>query len=154
MKQILIYLGLIVLGVAFGYYFAPEKIKTKLEIKTVEIEKEVLKLIEVNKRKTSTHIIVTEFPDGKKITETFIIDESISLVEIEKEKIVYKDREIVKEKEVENRKSQWLIKASAEVTPRKEVYSIDINRRVLGPIFIGVAANTSREATVGVGIEF
>lgn len=154
-KKYLPYIIILAIGGAFGFYYAPEKVKTKIEYKEkiVEIEKE--KIVEVNKRRTSTHIIMTEYPDGKKVTETFIIDESIELIEVEKEKIVYKDKVIVKEKEINKKKADWLVKASMQVLPYDStIYTLDVNRRILGPIFLGASVNTKLDTNVGVGLEF
>lgn len=154
MNKYIIYLVILGIGGAFGFYMAPEKIKKEIQIKEIEIEKEVIKEVEVNKRRKSTHTIITEFPDGKKIIEIFEVDESIKVVEVEKEKIIYKDKIKNIKKETIKQKSQWYAKISISVYPTQEVYQVDLNKRILGPIFLGVNGNTKNEFGVGVGLEF
>jgi ribosomal protein S7 len=135
------------LSAGTAYYFAPTKIETKTEVKEVEVVKETKK----EQKHVNTKIVVTEYPDGRKTTETYIVDDSVVFVDKDVEKQV----EIVKEKKVENAKPQWNAKVSTSLYPNfNSIYQVDVNRRILGPIFLGVYGRTDKEFGIGVGFEF
>lgn len=144
---------LLVVGIAIGRYAAPSKVITRTKIKTVEVIKEV-KVKDDTKSKqnnTQTHIIVTEFPDGRKITETFILDKDTIFVTSKESSSTEssKESEISKEKIIENQKAQWSfgIMANSEANLLKGPnYGIMVSRRILGPFSLGVQGDVTGDS--------
>lgn len=141
---------LLLCGACFGAgrYLTPDKVVHEIEEKIVEVTKEVVKEI----GKTQTHIIETDYPDGRHVKETFILDEKT--VVIEKDKF----NEIIKhEKEViENSKPQWAIGGSTgfNIDERKQDYGIQVERRILGNIWGGAYGKTDKDIGVMLKMEF
>jgi hypothetical protein len=132
-KQLIVYTAVIVVAtvVATKYYFPSIEEKIRIE------EKEVIK------RDVVTRIVEIIKPDGSKETQTEIIDRT-------KEKIT-KEFESLK-----IQKKDWFIAGGAslninDVTP---VYNFQVNRRVLGPFYIGASVNTRKDIGVLIGFEF
>ena len=70
LKYVVAALALIALGYAGGQHFAPEKIKE------VTVEKEV----EKKQDNVETHTVITEKPDGTKVTTTDTVDNSTTVI--------------------------------------------------------------------------
>lgn len=124
---------------AFGRYMQPASI----EIQT----REVVKTVEVNtvqKRKIKIKIV---HPDGT-VEERWV-----------EEDITISQKENVKEssKKVTNQKTQWKAHALAGVTDNNfsEIqYGIQIERRIIGPIFLGAYGIQGGTIGLSVGMEF
>lgn len=119
-NKILLALFFLSLGLGLGYYLSPEKTK--------EIEKEVVK-------KDVITVVKEVFrPDGTKTKETIITDKS----EFKKET----------SKEVINKKSSYklgLMVGSEGFNFNQPVYGINIEKRFLGPVFLGAWGMTETE---------
>lgn len=137
---VLIALLLIVIGYALGYYTLPQKVVTQTvtEVKTVTV-------IQHDVQTVTKEIIK---PDGTKEIDTVTTDKSVDTSKSEEK--------IDKTKIVEIGKPQW--KANVQFSPKETkyayVYGVQIERRILGPVFLGVFGNMDRTLGVSVGLEF
>lgn len=133
---VLLALLLLVIGYSLGRYFTPQKVVTKTVIET--------KTVTVVQRDTQT--TVTEKPDGTKTT--VIVDKSIDTT--------HQDQTIDKTKTVENNKPDWHVGLQlAPKNPQYEYfYGVQVERRILGPVFVGAFGDTDRTLGLVVGLEF
>lgn len=99
---------------------------------------------EVIKRDVRTVIKERTRPDGTTEKETVIVDNSKeSSTKTFEQKIM--------------KKNDWFVAAGVEARNlqfNNPIYRVEVNRRVLGDIFIGVSANTDRSLGVQVGFSF
>lgn len=148
LHKVLLGLGLVVLGAAFGRFATPEKIVTKEVIKTVEVEKK-----KTNKDKT-TKIVEKTNPDGSKTKETVIVDKSKS----ESDKLA--ETEKSKKKTVTNGKSKNNlsvlagVKLNKQMLKNKIVYGLQFQRSILGPIKAGLFGFSDRVGGISLGLDF
>lgn len=122
----------LLLGLGLGSQLFP-----KIEEKTVEIEKEKI----VKDVVTVTKIITK--PDGTKEEVTVVTDKSKESKEIKNTKIVSK--------------LDWHVSASAKtksIQMNDLVYSVQVERRILGDIYLGVVGSSDKSAGLSVGFEF
>lgn len=122
----------LLLGLGLGSQLFP-----KIEEKTVEIEKEKI----VKDVVTVTKIITK--PDGTKEEVTVVTDKSKESKEIKNTKIVSKP--------------DWHVSASAKtksIQMNDLVYSVQVERRILGDIYLGVVGSSDKSAGLSVGFEF
>lgn len=133
---LLLALLLLVVGYSLGRYFTPQKVVTETIIKT--------KTITVVQHDTQT--TVTEKPDGTKTT--VIVDKSVDTT--------HQDQTIDKTKVVENNKPDWHIGVDfSPKNPQYEYfYGARVERRILGPMFIGAFGNIDRTLGASIGLEF
>lgn len=169
-----------------GRYSAPSKV---VEVtKEVEVVKEVIKTVEVIKEvesknkdlaenlKTHKERIEETKPDGTKTVKETVdtnVDRTVKEVEIryvdktvEVEKIVEVEKKVEVEKIVEKNKSDWEVLAKVGVdflklsnVPFPVTIGLEVDRRILGPLKVGVWVNTettfhSVTGGLSVGIEF
>jgi hypothetical protein len=154
-----------VVGYGFGRFTTPEKVVTKVE--TVEVIKEVIKEVKIKdekkketvKRKTKT--VIKEYPDGRKITEIYEVTEDTIFVETQEIVDLRKQIEDLKKqnesKIIISQKPQWKFQglAGVEITrPTKPIYGLGVERRIIGPIFMGVYGKSNSEAGVSLSLEF
>lgn len=123
----LVLIGL--LGYAIGRYVQPAKVVTQ--------EKEV----EVVKHDTVTQIKEVTRPDGTKEKDTTITDRSTEVAK--------KESKVV----IENLKPQWMVSGTYGISA-VPYYGAQVQRRIIGPVFAGVAANTRSEVFAVVSLEF
>jgi hypothetical protein len=123
---------LLSLGGAYQYGKSKATVVTQVQ----EVEKVV------EKRDVITVVKEVTRPDGTKETITTKEDKSVINSKREKETTVAKNN--------------WFISAGAGYNFDKTaaVYQVDINRRVLGDLFIGAYGTTNKELGIKVGIEF
>lgn len=139
-----------VVGLAVGRYATPTKVTTKVVTKVVEVIKEV-KVVDTVKSKennTETHTIVTEFVDGKKVTETFTLNKDTTFVTNKEstKKESSKDSQTVQEKITEYLKPRWSVGVKASTTTDLldgPTYGLMLDRRILGPFSVGVQGDIS-----------
>jgi hypothetical protein len=128
-------------GAALTRQFAPREV-----IKTQLVDHDVIKDHVV----TVTKEIVNK--DGSKEIDTTVVDDK-------KENDVKKET-VVDSKPIPQLKPQWFVTAGAglDVTSlgnmANPVYSGSVNRRILGPIYLGVWGNTRSQVGVQLGLEF
>jgi len=127
-------------GYAFGRYFQPPQVVTK--------EVEVIKEVEVVKREVKTIIKEVTRPDGTKETTT-TIDENTK-------ETTRKDQNRQNETIVTAQKPQWKVDlmVKASLTNIIPVYGASVQRRILGPMFVGVQGWGDQSAGVSLGMEF
>lgn len=128
------------LGYAFGRYAQPARVEIKREVEVKE--KEVIKHDTVTVEKEIKH------PDGTIEKETRTEDKTV-----ESKKSDTKEKE---SKVVVSEKPQWKAGALAgyDLNQLKPVYGGEVERRILGPIFVGVWANTQSTVGAKLSIEF
>lgn len=133
---------LVVMGYAFGRYMQPAKV----EVKEVEVVKQVTT--------ENKNIVVTQVEtvnkDGTKTIKTVTEDKSTTKVQ--------ENRTTESDKITSSQKPQWKVSGLAGVKiddlKSRLVYGAAVERRILGPVFVGVWGNTERMAGVTVGLEF
>lgn len=113
------------------YYFP------QVEYKNTETTKEVVR----NDIKTTTKTI--ENKDGTKETITETVDNSIKKIDTKNETLIAL-------------KPQWMLDVGArtKLSDKVIVYDVQVQRRILGPFFLGARASTDQSLGVSVGMEF
>ena len=132
MKNLIISFAVgILVGGYIIYKFYPN-VKKQIEIQ----EKEVVR----NDIRTIVKEVIR--PDGSKETTTEIVDKTKKIYD---NKINYAESKL-----------DWLISANIAKKNFKnsDIYGLQIQRRILGPIFIGLTGNTNKEYGISVGFEF
>lgn len=112
-------------------YFFPQ-----IQVKTVEVTKTVIQ----DNVHTVTHII--QHPDGTKETVVDSTDKSTKQATDTSTKIIAS-------------KSQWLIAvgANTDFTTPNPTYELHVQRRILGPFYLGVRAGTDKSVGASIGME-
>lgn len=127
-KSVLAVVALLAVTHYGAYWYGSQK---PAEVRVVEKE--------VVRKDIITKIVEIVKPDGTKETVTIIVDKS---TEDKSKKIDV----------MPQRPKDWLVGAYYKVTD--PAYGISASRRVLGPIFVQVSVDTSRNLNVGAAIEF
>lgn len=156
----------LLLGYAVGRKNAPERIVERVEYRDREVVKEVEKKetsvktdTKVAEKKKTTRITKS---DGTKI-EVEEVDTSVgttqSIVQyVDRVRVEYRDREVTKEKTVETKRPDWRVGPTVEVDPLNlkggPVIGGRIERRIFGPVSLGVQANSRAHVGVGLTVEF
>ncbi len=143
MRNVYIAVVALLIGAALGFYLKPTKVVTKLET--------VVKTVTVDHVDIVTEVHVIEKPDGTKDTTTIIKDKSVITGQTDSDTKI--------EKVVTTDKAQWRLNAliaplQGLESPVAPLYGLEIQRRVLGPIWAGGFVNTSRVYGVTIGLEF
>lgn len=157
MKKYLIALGVAIaiaaLGFAFGRYSAPTQIKEIEKIKVVTVEKKVEKAVE----KKDVKVVVTEKPDGTKITETTDLSTTTTDTNTDTNTNSTTD----KTKITTFKKPNWRIGAIAGLdihtssfSAVKPVYGALVERRILGPISVGGMGMSNGTFGIVLSVEF
>lgn len=117
---------------------------TKYMWPTVETQVKVEEK-EVIKRDVRTVIKERTKPDGTQEKETIIVDNS-------------KESSVRKFEEKTLKKKDWFVAAGAEVRGfdrfSDPIYKLEINRRILGDIYLGISASTDKSVGVQLGFSF
>lgn len=126
--------GSFAIGAALALYFKPNKNVVKTEYKD--------RIVTQNHITTVTKIV--KVPGGAEETTTTVIDNSKT--------IDNKSGSMLQETVVQK---NWLVGAGAGLdTHLQPVYSVQMNRRILGPIFIGAWGTTSKSGGLSLSLEF
>lgn len=135
-------------GVGTAYFAAPSKVVTKTEVRE--------KIVTVVEKEKHANVVVTkeetDRPDGTKVITTVTVDKTV-----EKEADRTKETVVATEtKTVERQSPQWNLRAMAgfDLKARTPSYGAGLERRLLGPIFIGVYGFSSGAAGVSVALFF
>lgn len=109
----------------------------KIQQQTVEIEKEVIK----TDIRTVTRVI--ERPDGTKESVTEIVDRTTK-------------RETTSKTATTFQRKDWVVSLGgvAQVRHLDPVYVLQVNRRILGPFYVGGIITTDQQIGISVGLEF
>lgn len=156
-KLIFSFLAVAVISAAFGRYFAPAKVITKTEIKTVEVVK--WKESKEKKEDRDKVTIITEEtrPDGTKIVRKEIRDKSQVDTNTEKSGDKSTTTERKDEKIVEYGKTTLLTLYGGSNLSRPQdgfVYGLGVNSQILGPIWLGASVHTNKFIHIGLGLNF
>jgi len=133
---VLISLLLVVVGYTIGRYTTPEKVVTKtvIDTHTVTVVQHDIQTVTVTK------------PDGT--STTTVADHSVDTTKSQTDEH--------ESKVVENQKPQW--KVSAQFAPKvpqyEYFYGAQVERRILGPVFVGAFGNIDHTVGLSVGLEF
>lgn len=121
-----------VVSAAVTRYYFP-----KLQMQTVEVEKEVVK------NNVVTVIKTVKEKDGTEETTTTIVDKT------EKKQTDSKTVTVAA-------KNDWVISASVgtKFDDLKPIYGAQVQRRILGPFYLGAMANTDKTIGLSIGFEF
>lgn len=113
-------------------YFFPQ-----VQFRDVEVTKEVVKT------DVKTVVRVIERPDGTKETVRETTDKSVKHETTAKEVTVSK-------------KNDWMfdIGARKTLTDKDIYYDLQVQRRILGPFFLGAKVSTDKSVGLSVGMEF
>lgn len=134
LKSILILMAIVaVISAGVTRFYFP-----KTETKTVEVTKEVVKT------DVRTVVRTVERPDGTKETTSETVDHTV------KHETETKKSESFKSKD-------WVVSVSALAklsTFPQPIYGVQVQRRILGPFYLGAMANTDQSIGVSVGMEF
>lgn len=134
-------LGLVIVSFFVGRFSAPKPLP---EVRTIEVIKEV---VVESKKKTNTKVIVVKEPGGKETTtsETNETTDTVS-------------KEVIKEKEkVIALKNDWNVSALVGIknfNRESIVYGLEVQRRILGDIHVGVWGLTDKTVGLNVGFSF
>lgn len=112
--------------------------KVTTETKVVEVEKEVIK------RDVVTQIKVITRPDGTKEESTTITDKTTE------------DKSSSKQSESKTAPN-WHVSAGtkASVNNLNELsYTLNVDRRILGNLFVGASVSTDKQVGLSIGMEF
>lgn len=130
------------LGYAAGRYVQPAKVEIKKEVEVKEVE--------VTRKNIVTVTHEEKRPDGTVITDSRTEDKSTEAT-----------RTDTKSKEsttITNVKPQWKVSGGAGVKYNEislqPVYTVGVERRILGPIFVGAYGRTDKEVGLSVSVEF
>jgi hypothetical protein len=165
----------LLLGYGGGRYAQPAKVVEKEKIVTQIQEKVVYQdrivtqkvLVEVEKKRVHRETTTTKKPDGEVVTTTKVdtntdTDTKDNESKVE-EKVVYKDRivqQVVEKEKLVLRQPDWRIAAGVGVSiphylgqpdvgvsiPYGLVIQAEADRRILGPVWLGVFGNTQGTA--------
>lgn len=121
-----------VISAAVTRYYWP-----KLEVKNVEVQKEVVR----NDIRTVYRTI--ERPDGTKETIKETTDKSVKQATSSKESTIFSRKD-------------WVVSTSAgtRFSNFEPIYGLQVQRRILGPFYVGAVASTDKMVGVSVGLEF
>ena len=155
--------GAIVLAASIGYaagrYFVPAKVTTKTEIK--EVEKIVEKRVEVEKktRKNDKTTIIVEItkPDGTKEKRTMIVDKGETNIDLSKDFSSEREtkKDVSSETVVDTTKN-WQANGlvGINIDTKTEIYGLQVERRLFGPLKVGVFGMTNKTVGASIGVEF
>lgn len=125
----------LVVGYGVGRYLQPAEIRVKKEqvIKEVEVVRKDIVIVEHEVKR----------PDGTTTIERRTEDRSVERTDT--------NTQNKEETRIVNTKPQWKIQggigmnySSAQLDSLKPIYSVGVERRILGPIFVGIQANTDK----------
>ena len=124
----------LLLGAGLEKVLAPAKVETKYQ----EVVKEVIKEVKVENKDVKTVIEKTTNKDGTVTEKTTIEDKSTETVQTNKSK----DTMVKIETKSDNR-PDWRVGAQAGMKNMKGdfIYGATVERRILGPLFVGLNVN-------------
>ena len=125
MNKILLVAALLGITHGLAYYYGYKK-----PAQVITTEKQVVK------RDVVTQIVEVTKPDGTKEVKTVITDKSKENKQVS---ILKTDK-------------QWLVGAYYRVND--PAYGLQASRRILGPLFVIIGADTDRNLTIGLNYEF
>ena len=157
--------AILLVGLAVGRFSLPAKVVTKTEIQVVTKEVESKTSDQEIARKSNKDFvrIVTKKPDGTVITETHIIDKSTSKTTEVTQDTTEKDSSttITQDKTVTYAKNDWHVSGLASPSGDNSflrgpsiAYGLMVERRILGPFYIGGFGLTNHTIGASLGVTF
>jgi hypothetical protein len=158
---------LFLVGAAVGRFSLPAKVVTKTETKTVEKEvvkwKTEIKRDQQNNKDTVT--TETHYPDGRVVKETHIVDKGTTVTDnkTDETKTDNKSSDTTTEKTTEYSTHDWnfaalgAIKKDSGGNPALASgfdYGLHVQRRVLGPFYLGGFGLTDKTLGASVGVSW
>lgn len=144
----------LLIGVAMGYFATPTKVVTKTEIK--EVEKKVDETQKDTKKNKVYLRTETILPDGTRKIETKIVDKDT--IDVSTSSETDKSTDTTTEKTVERTHDGLIIYAlgGAKLTDWTSgpEWGAGVQKRVLGPFWLGVYGTNKLAAGVTVGLSF
>lgn len=138
------------LGFGFGKYSAPTKVVEVEKIKTVTVEKVVEKKAEKKNVKT----VVVQAPDGTTTTTTTDTSTVDTNTNTDTNTVATDE----KKKTTTYSRPNWRLAALGGFDPNgnigKPIYGGSIERRILGPIFVGAFGMSNKSFGVSLSFEF
>ncbi len=133
LKQITIYSIFLIVGTAALTRYLWPSIQTQIKIEEKEVVRNDVRTIIKERTKS----------DGTKETETEIIDRTIK----------EKDKHYTA---ITTKKKDWFIAGGASINPNdvRPVYNLQVNRRIIGPFYLGASVNTRKDVGLQIGAEF
>lgn len=150
-KKVLVVVGAFALGLASGWFSRPEKVVTKVETKVVDHYVNSTNTSDVNHKKIV--VVETKAPDGTPVkTTTITADDTKSTTS----KVTDDSTSDTKSsKVVTYDKPSWLIAVTYGVSlSGPPAYGGSVDKRILGPIYVGGYGLTSGQFGVRLGIQF
>lgn len=129
--------GLLLIGYSIGRYIQPTKVVTKVQTVTQTVVQDHIHTVTVTVAK----------PDGSKVT-TITQDNN---------SVVSKDTDTNSSTVTVYNKPQWKISGMAGANYNSlstPIYGGQVERRVLGPVFIGIWGFNNKSAGLSAGLEF
>ena len=119
-------------GYGVGRYLQPARIEIKKE--QVEVVKKDIKIVER---------VVTR-PDGTTEKETITEDKTKT------------EKETLESSLTVNKKPDWKVSglSGLDLSNKSQFYGVQVDRRIIGPVFVGVTATTNKTIGLSVGMEF
>lgn len=150
--KLCVVLILVLVAYAFGRYMQPHKVEYQKEV--VEVIKEVKvkdkQIAKKNDRQTKT--VITKYPDGKIVKEVYEVNKDV--IFLDKKESSKKETETTEKeiKIVDPSKPNWKIQAITTFDISE--YGVGVERRILGPIFIGIYGKNTNEYGATLSVEF
>lgn len=161
--KILIGLALLIGGFMIGRYSTPTKTVTKIEEKIVtkEVVKWKVKKVKDESKNLEKIIVETKMPDGTIRKETRIVDKGVVRVDTTKDgsKSTETSKVTKIEKTETNQNNDWHVSALAmpkngDYTNKELSYGLHVERRIIGPFYLGVFGVTDSGAGLSIGGSF
>lgn len=141
MKVPLALVGALVLGIAIGRFTVPSRIVTK-----IEVQEKIVTVIE----KVKSENVVTVYrevvkPDGTKVIKSRTFDKSVTQ---EKANVVAA-KSVAETKTIERAAPDWLLRGVFS-----GAYGVGLDRRILGPLYLGGQALSDGSVSISIGLLF
>jgi len=133
--------GALVLGIAIGRFTVPSRIVTK-----IEVQEKIVTVIE----KVKSENVVTVYrevvkPDGTKVIKSRTFDKSVTQ---EKANVVAA-KSVAETKTIERAAPDWLLRGVFS-----GAYGVGLDRRILGPLYLGGQALSDGSVSISIGLLF
>jgi hypothetical protein len=150
------------IGVAGGYWYgrtaSPAHIETNTEARTVEVVRWQLAYAshgeKVEKRQTAT----VSKPDGTVVVLEGYEATTRWVDDLKVDGISLTDTKVVERTVVDNRQPEWMVGASAQWSLKafepRPVWSVEVHKRVLGPLWLGAGVGTDLSVRASASLMF
>ncbi len=155
---------ILIAGLAIGRFTLPSKVVTKTEVKveTKEVVKWKTKYVKQENKDKETITIETRYPDGRIVKEKRVLDKGVVVVDKTSDgaKEVEKKEERSTETTTTYAKNDWHLSAlvsssnNGEAFSDKVSYGLMLERRIIGPFYLGVFGLSNKTVGAGLGVSF